>query len=372
MIVSLTNSLRVFGNVLLTGKKNMLGKVDPKLVVANGSITRLLDETIVEPTFVVTRKASESASYENLIGLELNMFASLFSNAYLKLVEQEGYSVSDALTVLASNTRASTTFGKFASKVSNQSDEFSEMDTAEMTNILFNDVGENIKVGNEASATNRDGKPDREPDMLNKHLMLTATVKDKEGGSREIKVPIIVRAAVYIVDTEEMLNYASMTTDKTSFTNRTQKYLSGGISRDDYIFSTDLIKEDRERKFGNNKSTIIKRLEERKTNSVGVHVKSPIGLGRDYGIIIIDSSEQSELELVIRGSLRDSGVKDKLLYRTASNNLAVVVEGYERVNFYTSNFTGVSRIGFDRLKKKDDADKMKTMFETLIKSSNSL
>ena len=371
MIISLTKSLAIFGNVLLTGKKNVVGQVDPKLVVANGSITRLVDETIIEPTFVVTRKASESASYENLIGLQLNMFASLYSNAYLKLVEQEGYKVKDALTILSSNIRAGTTFGKFASKVGNQSDEFSEMETVHMANLLFNDI-EDIRVSNEASITNRDGKPDKEPDMLNKHLMLTASVKDKDGGSREIKVPIIVRAAVYIVETEEMLNYASITTDKINFFNRTQKYLSGGISRDDYIFSTDLIKEDRERKFGNNKSTIIKRLEERKTNSIGVHAKSPIGLGRDYGIIIIDSSEQSELELVIRGSLRDSGVKDKFLYRTASNNLAVISEGYERVMFYTSNFTGVSRLGFDKLKKKDDSDKMKTMFETLIKSSNSL
>jgi hypothetical protein len=382
MTIGLFGGLKTIATFLnITGFTKKFGKKDHNLIMANGSITTMLDELIVEPTFVVTRAVADSSSYDNLIQVNLNLFASLYSNAFMNLVEIKDIKAKSALTVLRSGK--GNRINKKWTKIGNNSD-LTDVDYDELVKTIFNKntISENetitdIKVSNEASASNRDGKHSKEPEILNKHLLLTATVVDSNNSDektkkyKEIKVPIIIRAEVHVVDTQEMIDYCTLSKEQYSLTNRIHKYRSGGLTHKEFWFAQDMIRDFGQKLNRQGKSRILENLENRKIDAIGNNTEAPIGLGRDYGSIFIHSTERKQLDLAIRGDIDDEYTKDKLLHNIASFNLNIVNDDWEKISIFTSGFKGVVRIPFDKLKSKDDSDKMKTMFETLLKGSSS-
>lgn len=383
MIIGLSGALSTVLKVFRVGatiEDATDGKIDPHLLGSRGSSTRLLNEFIVEPTFVVSQGVIDSTAFKNTIGLNLNMFTTLYANSFSVLVNVHGVKPAVAFNALSSTELDIGRINEWRGHLSKESSSewvTNEIEKAEervrLKDIMGSEVfhesdasawADDIFVAHESSAkvANRSGKAEKEPPLISKNIDVTFTADGVTS-----TVPIIIRARIITVSGHELKSFMTVETDKHSIVNRWHKYRAGGITGAEFIFCTDLLED-----YGKSlKSSgeALEALEKRRTAAFANNSATPIGFGRDYGALIVSSADKGLINTVIRGDIDNNSDKNKLLARTSSFNLTVINDEWEVIQVYTSNIKGVSTIEFGDIKPKDENAQLSDIFKNLTESS---
>jgi hypothetical protein len=285
------------------------------------------------------------------------MFATLYANALTKLVDIDGHSLTNSLAVLSSKGRTLGSGKQWNSRLGLESD-IADIDIDALADHMFTTK---VLPAGEGRVDDRSGKWDKEPSLLSKELVLKMTV-DK----REVHVPITIRAEVHVASVSKIKEYVSLYSNSHTFFARNHKRRSGAISFSEFIFCTDLLKDYGRKLKSGERGNIIDRLEERKRKALGSNQIAPMGLSRDYGALIISNSDKQIVEAAIRGKLKDDKDRDRMLSRIASFNIIIINEGWTSIQLYMSNVKGsAGLIQFDKLKNKDDKNKLESLFEAI-------
>jgi len=346
-------------------------KYNKTLIASRGSMTDFIGDMIVEPTFIFSENATRSPAHQDMIDLNLNMFCSLYAASLMKLIEQDGLDAKSSLEVLSSKGRGVMKNLDVINAVAESDLEMGSPELLALTEKLFGD-GTLTEVA-EDELVSRDGKLDKEPALIAKHFILKATVtgelkSDGTSVNRTISIPIMVNADIRTATSQEIEFYSNVNEKTTSSFARKHKYRSGKISASEYYLSLDIIKE-YGAKIKASESSIVRDLEDRKRKAILNNSESPIGLGREFGALIISSSEKALVESTAKFRLNNFNDRNDFLYSIASFNLCVVDDDYEVATVYTSNIKREARIPFNKLKKKDDSNVMKTLLDSITGSN---
>jgi len=358
MLLGLKAALNVVGTAF--GIKDEIDKKKPdlSLMASNGSITNFLGELIVEPTFILSPDIKDSSAYNDILGFQINMFATLYSTALVKLVELNGHNVSVALSILSSKGGASGTPSAWATRIGLEND-LSDTELSALADTVYGKSLPTVKT-----EARKDNKDDKTSELLSKNI--NVELQDSEG--KRVNIPIIIRAEIIVAGREELIDYVKLYSDGSSLSSRRRKLKSKLISKSEFIFCKDLLKDygkSIKRKNGS-KVNISERLEERKRRALLNNSASPVGLGRDYGSMIVSTEYKHLINTAIKGNIDDDGTRDKLLNRTASFNILVVNNSHMAVQLYMSNVRGTAgTLPFDKLKTKDENDKLSSLFDAI-------
>jgi len=366
MILGMKTALAAIG--ALFSLKEMVGKasdnIDPELISSNGSITDFLAPLVIEPTFIVSSEIKHSEAHDDIMNLNLNMFTSLISNAFMKVMNVHDVDIKTALAIMSSKRHGlgTTMHGKLTSGF--EGEDITDVDIAEMANQLMNYntkyTYEDTTFGNEASMDEKDRKGSKLPDFIGKEFNLS--FENKAG--KTINLPITIRARVFYIEEDELRDYISLDSKVDGKESRKHKYASNQISAAEYYFSIDML-TGYSRKLMRGKSGAIEELERRKRDAMANNDKTPFGFGGSYGSLIMSSRYKSVLDMIIRGHIDDVNDKDKFLRSIASFNLTLVNEQFAAVQVYTSSIDGIATIPFKKLASKKDEDGIKTLFEAI-------
>lgn len=373
MILSLKTAASAIGAAL--NLTNVAGKhmddIDPTLLASRGSMTRLLGDYIIEPTFVVSQTVASSPGYEDVLELNMNMFSTLYINTLLKLVNIHKVKHSVAFKIMSSNTRGEMikALESWKENVANESDTMSTEDIIELSDMMFaNEDDDSSPVKKKpgqhrAKALDRSGKEAKEPVKLNKNINVTISVDGKD-----VLIPIIIRPIIHVVSTQSVISYVSYDTDRSTFTASWHRMRSGIDSFADFILAKKLISEDRD-KLMNEESNIIDELKDRQAGARANNPATVKGFAGSYGTLIISSNDKNAVNTAIRGKLDREADKNKLLDRIGSFNLLVMDDSWESVSIYTSYIKAVSVLKYDKIKSKSESSSLDSLLKSMADNS---
>ena len=356
-----------------TGLKQM-GELDPMLLTSRGSMTRMLADYILEPVFIVSEPVTYSEKYHDIIEFNTNMYISLVTSVFTKLVNIHNVEPRVAFQAISSargrHITSLATSWKSRLAVEN---EISEDEVYRIADELFNNIKTGV-VSNEDDdadedkpsyrARSKENKEVKAPSIFMKSVEVTISQKGKD-----LVVPIIIKPAVYKVSKTELIDYISEDSERTSFVSSWHRWRSGQDTFWEFITAKKLIAEDRE-KILKDDSRIIEELGDRKSSSVGNNSATGIGFARSYGTLIISQDDVNAVNIAIRGKISRENDLNKLLDAIGSFNLIVAVEDRLFLRVYTSYLRGVSDIPYSKLKKKSEKDVLGDLLKSMNNQSN--
>jgi hypothetical protein len=253
-------------------------------------------------------------------------------------------------------------------------------------NVVKNSTS-NTKTINEAvnkdSLTQRfdkrryDTVKDKDSDLIatiSKEINITVRVRvsvsDSSIETREIIVPVIIKANVIFTDFENITNMIDTRSDSHRFGTRLEEYLSTEINFKDFMLASDLIAKYKKNKI-KDKDDVINLLNHRTHHAkrkAAVHFAA--GFQMYYGMLIIDNDQKKIIDGYMNGDIvKREKFKEKLMEESASLLVSIVDQDYERVTILTKDITGNSDIPFKSLKAKggkSDSSDMSEIFKAMV------
>lgn len=112
-VMSVVQALSQIGNMAGVVDDKTAKKIDSRasLLETNGSITRLLSSTVVEPIIIVSENAYNSEKVEGAINLSLDLFSSYYLQAFKILTTLSGLNSTEAIRVLSTKAGAINDWG---------------------------------------------------------------------------------------------------------------------------------------------------------------------------------------------------------------------------------------------------------------------
>jgi len=364
MFISLqgvTQLARSIFNVGVLASDNTSDKIDPTLLDSRGSMTRLLADYIIEPTFVISESANNSEAIKDIIEMNINMFASFVTHTFITLVAVNGVKPRVAFKAISSarGKHLANLVDSWKARVSNESDLLSSDEIAGLSDLIFaNEDEDSYKEVNRASAKDRSGKEAKQPIIVSKIIDVSFSANGKD-----VVVPIMIRPAIYVVSESTILDYVTVETDREGFMASYHRLRSKQDSLLDFITGRKLLEEDR-RKLLNDEADVIKELNARKMDAIGNNSATGVGFAYSYGTLIISTREKQLVNTAIRGKVDKDSDKNKLLDRIGSFNFIVLDDDFATASIYTSYARGVSEVEYGQIKPKSE----NKMLETFLKS----
>lgn len=386
--MSLKQTMSTVGGVLDKVENAAGGDIKIKnnemaLLTANGSIIRLLSTFVIEPTIVVSREMRNEDIVEKLIETNVDIFASFYVQAFTVLTNIYGHNSSVAFDILSSK-------GNMPKASNNNKKAFEELSLESMSILPIKDKTKNyLSLEQHRGKKPNGGKNsvDRKvgsigkmavvkdngtiiPSVIQKNIDLTISInkvvtstnkqgesKDIENGTREIVVPILIKANLIYSDFNNIEVMISTNDKDKHFGSRLDEYKAGLTSLQNLIFAGDLIKEYKKNKF-KDKDSLIDYMENRSTAAnKKLLSRGAIGFAKFYGVLIVTKRQMSMIENKLGGSIDKPKYKEMLMDQTKSLLVNSVDTDWERVSIYTKDLKGTSDVSYKVLsKRKGDKD----------------
>lgn len=176
--------------------------------------------------------------------------------------------------------------------------------------------------------------------------------------SKEVVIPIMVRAHVVFADAEDILDVFELKSPKNSFTQRYWKWRSGGISFKEFIFCTDLINQYRERKI-NGKTTIQDILSEKNFNATKEAITRGDGKGFSsyYNLYVMSNSDAEYIEKTLKGRFDNPNFTQSALAKLQAMELMILDTEYGMGQMFIHNMPEPSIFQLDKMgKRKENSD----------------
>jgi len=357
--ITLAESASLISALALANKKEIpieeviTDKRKRSVLATNGSITRLLADTIISPTIRVSSSLRRSETIESAIKANIDYFAAFYGSALSMLVSRKGFEVDDALRVLSS--KRTRTLGDI-------SDAVGECLKGDMDFLPLNMSDSTIELKGEGKEEDSYGVESRYIFLRTLELKINSSI---DGDPKKTTIiPIVVRAIIEYVDSSSILQLLKTKNQKDkSFWAAWHRYGSTEDSLSDLIMGTKLLNDE---KSGRLKDTddLFKEMHEREADANRMLVTDGIiGFGKYYMMLIIDSNTKSQVENIIKERISKENGKDLALESLLAMSITVMDEASEMLTIYFNHLPGNNMITYKSLKKKGKDDDIKDILK---------
>lgn len=360
-----------------------------QLIMTDGSITKLLSDTIVEPVAIVSKSLRQEDIVQKVLELNTDIFTGFYMQAYEILKNLYGQNSQTAVKLLGTDNSsiggvmknmALDNLPKLAT-LSHESFDFmsdltgsmrlsiemtkDEKDLFDKQAIALKEL--NAKEAKLAANFNKDKNDSRNElygAVLQRSIELTLSVNVNDY-AHKIILPMTIKTHVIFTDIESVIRMLAPNNHDKSFTYRLDEYMSGGIGLSDLIFASDLINEYKQNKL-KDKDGLISLLNQR---SISANTKAVnggvVGYEKYYNMFVISSDDQIKLEKQLGGKLNNEAYKQRFLSQGGGLLLTIIDQDYERVIMFTKDIRGTSDLSFKALQKRNSKS---NDFEEIIKA----
>jgi len=344
-----------------------------KLLLTQGSMTRLLAPFIIEPTIVISKSLREEEVTEKIINLNIDMFAAFYAQAFNVLVNVYNLEGSAAFELLSSRRGLESlvpdNFNMLNASglISNEELEILPIKASTIKMVASMEKNSSSDMSGVSKASVSDSKTDI-PTIIHKNIDMSFKITDKYNKTVTVEVPLTIKANVIYTNFRSISNMLETNSDDNSFSSRFDEYRSGGISLSDLIFAGDMIKRYKDNKL-KDEDDLLKLLGNRsRSANYKLISDSAVGFGKYHAMLIISDSEKVSIEHQLRGKIDKPKFKEKLMEQTKSLFVTVADLSYERATIYTKDIKGTSDVSFRALSKKrgDSSGDMTEIFKALI------
>lgn len=315
-----------------------------KLGAADGNIVRLVNTLSVEPIIFTTENARRSSAYRSAVNMMLDIFSGYYIQAFHILTEIYKLDASLSISVLNNRNVA-------ISKNSYVSDLFS----------------------NESFLISKEKLPSIVDDIRSwygqRALEITVNVNGSNTEeSKSLIIPITVRAQVWEVSVDDIINYMEPTNsiDK-GFMARWREWRSGGISLVDLLFARDLVAEYRKNKIKDSEDIMAVVNKRKVTALVKKASHGYKGFEGLYSMILMSDDDMVRFNSFVKGDITKPKFKETLLDAASAMLYCSLNDDYERAAFYITDTQLETVIPFNKLEKTAGKNSNNDMVE-LVKA----
>jgi hypothetical protein len=339
------------------------------LIRTDGSITKLLSAFIVEPVAIISDDLKQEPNIDKILELNTDIFASYYAQAFDVMTKIQGIDHKVALNLLRTDTISLGTESiDFTADLlgdnSFLSTEAEEADYATKRYRKRKEDNEATSNSFRGSKTSTDTK--NVSSIIQRNVDLEILVKNENGLKHVVIIPMIIKLNVIYAKNTQILNMLDPSSDDKKFGNRLDDYRSGAISLSDLIFANDLITKYKENKI-NDESMLTQIINNRTmTANAKVITDGGVGFEKFFNMLIISNATKASIEKHIKGSIKKSKYKEKLMEQAKALLVTHVDSDYERVTIFTKDIAGTSDITYKSLSKGGKDDSMGDIFKALV------
>jgi hypothetical protein len=351
------------------------------LVMTDGSITKLVSQTIIEPIAIVSKDLRQEDIIQKVLELNTDIFTGFYMQAYEIL--KNLYGVNSQTVVKLLGTDNSSLVGLLVTKgggyiagkavpsaeelMTEEFDFFSDLQNGLKFTMSIEAKGDNdnnMKTSR-PSLDSKSTSDDNLSGILQRQVELVIDV-GSDGDTHKIILPMTIKTHVIFTDVDSIIRLLTPNAYDKSFGYRLDEYRSGAISLTDLVFATDLIKEYKQNKLAD-KDGLITLLNRRTEsgNSKMVATKGIAGFEKNYNMFVITAYDQVKIEKQLHGKLANEVYKQKFLEQGGGLLVTIIDQDHERILMYTRDIRGTSDLSFRALQKRNAKS---NDFEEIIKA----
>ena len=305
-----------------------------KTISASGNIHDLLNNVVIEPVIVPTKKVLKSPVYDKVVDANIDLFGVYYTEAFNSLNNIRGFGLEQTLNLLSSKRYSGTL------------DAISTIAQAVRENEMVFLPLDNIHPTLEAD------KHEKHSTTIVRKLSLKGRIdSDKEAN---INLTIVVAGVVKEVAFNQITSMLTDKTVKNSLSYWYDEWRSGGTSLWNLIFGTMMVKEYHQAVFKNEKD-FEHMVEERvKKANRQLLVDGSIGFSKLYQMMIITADEAVLLEKATGLYFHKAKDMEKLLDKTKSFSITVLDDDAELASTYLGGLRNPIETSYKKLSKKKD------------------
>ena len=369
-VISKNKNAKTLANELI----DKVGTSANTLLATNGSMTKLLGNYIICPNIIVSNNAKNVEIIDKVIELQLDTFASFYTQAFQLLVNMYDMKAVQVIDIMGTNNGSMVKAGGAIVK-----DRITGLFSGESD---VNYLGDLLKQYGNISNENDDGNSSKNnmatlknniatTDMIDKlakqqnlfvvqrSLEITTSITKKAENGKEytsiIKLPLTIRASIVYTDTPSIINAIEHKNYRNEFGYRVEEYLSGGISLMDLVFAGDLISQYKNNKLKDKNGLMDLLSNQRLSANVKVAYDNAIGFEKHYNMIIITDADKLVIDKALAGDLYKEKAKESFLDRMNGLSYTVLDTAYERLAMFIDGIPGMADTTFKSIGKRKDS-----------------
>lgn len=322
-----------------------------------GSMTKLIAETMIAPRVIISESLKTNSDIDKIVNFNIDIITGMICKTFILLTDLKGLSPNTAFDVL--KTKKENTFGlESLLPFENQNLHMAMLSSKGLT------FGKNMVAKLEAE---RPVKKDDVSALYSKDIDLKLEVKTKDGSTKSIILPIIVKANISfnsIVRIKEDLIDKNFEKD---YTERIAEARAGMISWKNFWIPLDMVKAYREKKI-KDVDSLLSYAEERGRMSASQIANSGMpSLSTYLGSLVITFNDLEDIENnVLRGPIQKDKQRNMLFENSKVCLLNIVDTDYEKLTIVTKDIDGQSIMDIKSLKKNTNGNDVNDLFKDLL------
>lgn len=321
----------------------------------SGSLIEYTRATRVEPVTLVDMRAAQLPYIDEVMGAALNVFAAYYLQAVSLSVNVGNVNVLRLLDKLNPNRDVSRAAGQAAG-------DFANYITQESFENGLPFIGMNQSPYSQESqdydttATLKDSiKLVNDSANLSVGKLLEVTV---ESGPQRATFPVQVRLAANTIRPDVLAHTLAMDSKDTSLKGRYHGWRSGQLEFfKDIILCQDLIDEHRKNLMRDTTGYYKERVNARKNNRIAALLTRQPSVATASSIYIMTSETARELEMKMRGRLKDFKTREKLFADTMGMLLFVIDPDWENITLYSRSIATVGELSVKEIQRSGKGGK---------------
>jgi len=344
------------------------------LIRTDGSMTKLLSAFIVEPVAIVSDDLKHEANIDKILELNTDIFTSYYAQAFDVMTKVYGVDHKMALNLMKSDT---ITLGHESIDFAGDLFSNSMLLSTEANNDPLDDKkykknqDRKRKEDNEKTSNDFRGKKNaidnkNLPSIIQRNVDLEILVNNSNGLKHIIVIPMVIKLNIIYAKNSQIINMLDPTSVDKSFGNRLDDYRSGAIGLSDLIFANDLISKYKNNKLGDD-SMLTDMINSRTmTANAKVITDGGVGFEKYFNMLVISSATKASIEKHIKGPIKKSKYKERLMEQAKALTVTHVDSDYERITIHTKDIRGTSDVTFKSLSKGGKDSDMSDIFKALV------
>ena len=407
-VMSVVQALAQVGNITGRIDDKTLQKIESRssLLETNGSITRLLASTVVEPIIIVSESAYNSEKVEGAINLSLDLFSSYYLQAFKILTTLNRLDSVEAIRVLSTKTGIINDLNKLPKNLQSLKSTAitlanSHLATTDAAIAKFEKLGifkedyiatlfdndtdlfgnpikiENVSINTEAEIRSLD-VPTRSSSVVTlekffikelelKMDVVTKNEKGEEESKRTILMPITIRSIIIKSSIEGILSLCKPFDTQKQFSSRWDDFKSGSISLMNLLFCGDIIQEYKKERLRTS-SELNQLVNSRIGQSVTkLATQGARGFEANYNMLVLSTDDVNKINKYIRGDIFKDKYKEEILEQAHAIGATILDDDYERMSLLIRDNYGASTVSYKKI-----SDKTTNQYDAIIEMMHAL
>lgn len=358
-------------DLIRAAKGTYKNATSPGLGMIDGNIVKLVNTLSVEPIIFTTENARRSSAYRSSVNMMLDIFSGYYIQAFKILTEVYGLDAELSVSLLNNRNSVISKNNYVSDLFSNESfliskEQKAKIETTTRVNGVSStddmrswymqrslEIAISVRKREFVESSDGDGVTNRQTTHMDNYTMI---------------IPITVRAQVWEVSVDDILNYMEPTNsiDK-GFMARWREWRSGGISLVDLLFARDLVAEYRKNKIKDSEDIMAVVNKRKVTALVKKASHGYKGFEGLYSMILMSDDDMVRFNSFVKGDITKPKFKETLLDAASAMLYCSLNDDYERAAFYITDTQLETVIPFNKLEKTAGKNSNNDMVE-LVKA----